>query len=153
MEFRFKNKSFFQRLSFSLLVFFGSLAFLIFISTLIDISIYLKIAILVIMESLTLIRLIISRKMYVLSIIHENNQIEIKYLLYNKEINKRIEIKNFDILYGGFLTTAYTTQTTLLFRENKRRFLIQYPIGDWNFEKMKEIYDYIKKIKREDRNI
>ena len=67
----------------------------------------------------------------------------VEYYRYNTLIKESFPFTEFDLLYAGYYSPA-NTGVGLVFRRNKKKFLVQYEYSIWKKGLMVELFDYVK---------
>lgn len=149
MKFEYPYKSYYRRIIFPLLIF---LIVVVFLNLLINITFCYRILFSVFIVAVFSMKLFLSNKHYITSILIEGDRIRIEYYKYTIKKIRNLLLKDFNLQLSSTMSGAYTLQTTLVFREKNKKFLVQYQEGGWKKEKMVELVEYMKKVIQESNN-
>lgn len=141
MEIQIPYKSFFVRLSIDLLI---QVLIVLPLFPFFHFTIQAKIIGFLIAQFLSFVFVLSREKYFVVYLKISDDEVNIKYYRYNKQVNLTFKTDEFNLLY----TAYYRTGIGLIFRRNKKKFLIQYQNSEWKEKIIRELYDYVKEHRK-----
>lgn len=140
MEIKVKYKSMIKRSIPDLLY---SFLIIIVLNLFLEISVLYKIIFSISFMSFVVLRIIFNHKIYIVSVLVDNNLVTIRYFKYYTEKSIMIDIDKLKVEYGGMMVGGGITKTTLIFKKEQKKILRQCPTGYWNEDNITELFNIL----------